>query len=119
MNVEALSALTLATHDMGRAVAFYQNLGFAVHHGGSESSFTSFACGASYLNLIAVDQATPISWWGRGIFYVDEVDAFHAQALRAGLVPSFAPRDAAWGERYFHILDPDGHELSFAHPLTR
>ncbi|MEC7657646.1 MAG: VOC family protein, partial [Pseudomonadota bacterium] len=25
--------------------------------------------------------------------------------------------DASWGERYFHITDPDGHELSFAHPL--
>ena len=119
MRVTALSALTLATHAMGRAVAFYQALGFAVLHGGSESSFTSFACGASYLNLITVDQETPISWWGRGIFYVDDVDAFHAEALRAGLLPSFAPRDAAWGERYFHILDPDGHELSFAHPLTR
>jgi catechol 2,3-dioxygenase-like lactoylglutathione lyase family enzyme len=27
------------------------------------------------------------------------------------------PRDASWGERYFHMLDPDGHELSFAQPL--
>ncbi len=23
-------------------------------------------------------------------------------------------RDAEWGERYFHIIDLDGHELSFA-----
>jgi hypothetical protein len=22
-----------------------------------------------------------------------------------------------WGERYFHMPDPDGHELSFAGPL--
>jgi len=28
-----------------------------------------------------------------------------------------APQDASWGERYFHMLDPDGHELSFARPL--
>jgi catechol-2,3-dioxygenase len=27
------------------------------------------------------------------------------------------PRNASWGERYFHMLDPDGHELSFARPL--
>jgi len=26
-------------------------------------------------------------------------------------------RDAERGERYFHLLDPDGHELSFAKPL--
>ncbi|HIM82059.1 MAG TPA: VOC family protein, partial [Dehalococcoidia bacterium] len=23
----------------------------------------------------------------------------------------------SWGERYFHINDPDSHELSFAKPL--
>ena len=27
------------------------------------------------------------------------------------------PQDASWGERYFHMRDPDGHELSFAPPL--
>ena len=27
------------------------------------------------------------------------------------------PRNASWGERYFHLQDPDGHELSFAKPL--
>src|SRR5438128_550362 len=27
------------------------------------------------------------------------------------------PRDAEWGERFFHLADPDGHELSFARPL--
>jgi uncharacterized glyoxalase superfamily protein PhnB len=27
------------------------------------------------------------------------------------------PRDAEWGERYFHLTDPDGHELSFARPI--
>ena len=27
------------------------------------------------------------------------------------------PRDAEWGERFFHLTDPDGHELSFARPL--
>ncbi|MGH9996937.1 MAG: VOC family protein [Nitrososphaeraceae archaeon] len=24
------------------------------------------------------------------------------------------PTDASWGERYFHIRDPDGYLLSFA-----
>jgi hypothetical protein len=33
-----------------------------------------------------------------------------------GLNPE-KPRDAAWGERYFHMPDPDGHELSFARPI--
>jgi uncharacterized glyoxalase superfamily protein PhnB len=24
------------------------------------------------------------------------------------------PRDAEWGERFFHLTDPEGHGLSFA-----
>ena len=27
------------------------------------------------------------------------------------------PRDAAWGERFFHMLDPNGYRLSFATPI--
>jgi uncharacterized glyoxalase superfamily protein PhnB len=65
-----------------------------------------------------VPAETTWSWWGRAIFYVDDVDNQHAQAVAAGLQPSFTPRDAPWGERYFHIVDPDGHELSFAQPLS-
>jgi uncharacterized glyoxalase superfamily protein PhnB len=46
------------------------------------------------------------------------VDALYARAVARGLSPQFAPRDATWGERYFHLTDPDGHELSFARPLA-
>ena len=52
---------------------------------------------------------------GRAVFFVDDVDALHTQ-LADGGVTAPAPRDAPWGERYFHLLDPDGHELSFATP---
>ena len=58
------------------------------------------------------------SWWGRVIFYyASDVDALHQRALAAGYQPSTSPRDAEWGERFFHLDDPDGHELSFARPL--
>jgi uncharacterized glyoxalase superfamily protein PhnB len=50
-------------------------------------------------------------------FHVGDVDRQHRRALAASLSPAFAPRDAPWGERYFRILDPNGHELSFASPL--
>src|SRR6266478_4621331 len=61
-------------------------------------------------------QARRWSWWGRVIFYAD-VDALYGRALAAGYQPTTVPRDAEWGERYFHLIDPDGHELSFARPL--
>jgi hypothetical protein len=41
----------------------------------------------------------------------------HASVVAAGYRPDTAPQDAEWGERLFHLTDPDGHELSFAWPL--
>ena len=114
--IESLSAITLATHDMARAVPFYEALGFPLKFGGPQETFTSFAFGTSFLNLIA-DSRGPVNWWGRVIIHVSDVDGIYQKALAAGLRPEFAPSDAPWGERYFHITDPDGHELSFAKPL--
>ncbi|SRR6266851_513870 len=116
-HVESISAVTLATHDMARAVRFYASLGFAIRYGGESSAFTSFHAGAGYLNLIAARKDQSWSWWGRVIFYVSNVDAMYRQAVSKGLQPQFSPRDAQWGERYFHITDLDGHELSFAQLL--
>lgn len=115
--IEAISAITLATHDMQRSARFYTALGFEIVHGGETSSFTSFRAGSGYLNVIAQPKEKQWSWWGRAIFYVGDVDATYQRALAAGLTPSTTPRDAEWGERYFHLTDPDGHELSFARPL--
>lgn len=117
--IETISAVTLATHDMARAVDFYRSLGFPIRYGGRADAFTSFELGETYLNLIAVPAAPPIRWWGRLIIHVSDVDAVHALALDLGMRPDFAPRDADWGERYFHMSDPDGHELSFAKLLAR
>ena len=41
----------------------------------------------------------------------------YERALSLGLFPLSRPKDAPWGERYFHIRDPDGHEISFARRL--
>ena len=115
--IESISAVTLATHDMARPVRFYRMLGFEVVHGGERDAFTSFRAGRSYLNLVAQPAERRWSWWGRVIFYISDVDALHASVVAAGYRPDTAPRDADWGERFFHLTDPDGHELSFARPL--
>jgi uncharacterized glyoxalase superfamily protein PhnB len=39
--------------------------------------------------------------------------------VEAGEQPQAPPCDAPWGERFFHVVDPDGHEISFAWPLDR
>jgi catechol 2,3-dioxygenase-like lactoylglutathione lyase family enzyme len=116
--VREINAVTLVTTDMAGSVAFYADLGFTLSYGGPEDPFTSFRAGASYLNLqLADDWQPPAAVWGRVILWVDDVDALHARALALGHRPSTEPADAPWGERYFHISDPAGHELSFARPL--
>jgi len=117
--IESVSAVTLAVTNMTVAVAFYGALGFEVLFGGAEASFSSFRAGTGYLNLVLVDGPTLPNrrWWGRIIFYVSDVDALYALAIANGLTPESPPRDAEWGERYFHLIDPDGHELSFARPI--
>ena len=102
---------------MATSVRFYRGMGFALRYGGPESTFTSYRAGPSYLNVVLADAAVTWGWWGRIIIYVDDVDALHERAIGLGYSPQSEPRDAEWGERYFHISDPDGHELSFARPL--
>ena len=118
VQIESINAVTLAVHDMSRSVRFYTALGFTVRYGGEQATFTSLHAGSCYLNLIAQPADRRWAWWGRVIFHVSDVDALHGRAVAHGLAPTTAPADAPWGERYFHISDPDGHELSFARPLT-
>ncbi len=112
---ESLSAVTLGVTDMDVSCAFYEALGFEAVHGGAGTGFTSYRVGEGFLNLQLVEHTE--TGWGRFIVYVDDVDAMHQRAVDAGFTPSMAPSDAPWGERYFHIDDPDGHEVSFARPL--
>lgn len=118
LRIEALSAVTLATADMGRALAFYASLGFSLTRGGVDAPLSTFELGPTAFNLIAQTHGA-VTGWGRVIFHVSDVDGFYEKAVAAGLRPQDEPRDAPWGERFFHLTDPDGHELSFARMLTK
>lgn len=114
--IRSINAVTLAVSDMARSVEFYDSLGFHLAYGGAHAGFTSFRIGDQALNLIHAGETTS-GQWGRLILYVDDVDAMYQLATSAGREPEATPRDASWGERYFHLNDPDGHQLSFARPL--
>jgi catechol 2,3-dioxygenase-like lactoylglutathione lyase family enzyme len=116
--ITGISAVTLATHDMRRAVRFYRLLELPIVYGGEDAAFTSLRAGGNFLNLIAQPAGRRWSWWGRLILYHSDVDGLYARLVAAGLRPEAAPRDAEWGERFFHISDPDGHQLSLAWPLA-
>ena len=117
MTFRSISAITLSVSDMRRSIEFYHStIGLALMHGGANDSFVSFQIGSGYLNLISSIN-TKIHWWGRVIIYVDHVDDLYNKILASGWHISDRPQDAQWGERYFHVMDPDGHELSFASPI--
>src|SRR5690349_2346401 len=114
-DIEMISAVTLATADMDSSCAFYDALGFDRLVGGPGAPFTTYRVGDGFLNVqLDLDHAPIPAIWGRVIFWVADVDAMHDRALDHGYAPEMAPADAPWGERYFHLRDPDGHELSFA-----
>ena len=57
--------------------------------------------------------------FGRIIFHTDDVDKLYDyfrnnESISADVIFENAPIDAQWGERYFHIREPDGYQLSFA-----
>lgn len=113
---ESISAVTLIVADMQRSVGFYEGFGFEPRYGDENAAFTSFSVGGGYLNL-ARGEPPVEHGWGRVIIYVADVDAHYEAAVSRGHDVEAPPRDAEWGERYFHVNDPDGHQISFARPL--
>jgi catechol 2,3-dioxygenase-like lactoylglutathione lyase family enzyme len=117
MNVERLSAVTLRVANMGASVRFYRDvLGLEIIYGGEEAYFSSLRMKDGKDPILNLEQGKPATEWGRLIFYLVDVDAFWTYLKERGFNPE-RPRDASWGERYFHMPDPDGYELSFAHPI--
>src|ERR1700738_5040910 len=115
--VEKISAVPLRVANMRASIRFYKDvLGLEIIHGGEGSYFTSLRTkgGDTVLNLEHGDAGIR---WGRLIFHVSDVDGFWAYLMGKGFHPD-SPQDASWGERYFHMPDPDGHELSFARATT-
>ena len=124
MKVSKISAVTLLVSNIKRSVDFYSKIpDFKIVYGGSEAQFTSFLIDnavKSYLNLKL--NKTHSTDFGRIIFYTDDVDELFAYMQDDKIISELGkfeskPEDAVWGERFFHVLDPDGYKLSFATPL--
>jgi len=46
--------------------------------------------------------------------YVNDVDAFFGNAVKAGATAKMPPADQFWGDRYGQLMDPFGHSWSVA-----
>lgn len=136
MEVYQISAVTLMVKNMEKSCNFYSRIpGFRLVYGGTTAdSFSTFEVGKNsdtYLNLeLRKDDASSHENWKQGrdlvriIFHSEDVDKLYSylqnDANFSKLV-SFEnkPIDASWGERFFHIQDPDGYQLSFAKPIRK
>ena len=136
MKVYKISAITLSVKNMKKSCKFYSRIpGFKIVYGGSnDDTFTTFKIGEDimmYLNLelstntnITTTHVDNRRKFGRIIFHTEDVDKlylhFKGDASILELV-SFEnePTDALWGERFFHMRDPDGYQLSFAMPMSK
>jgi catechol 2,3-dioxygenase-like lactoylglutathione lyase family enzyme len=135
--VYAISAVTLIIRDMKRSCDFYSKVpGFELIYGGSgNDAFTTYQIGRHtspmYLNLELEASKSKSRFgnyeprfFGRIIFYTTDVDKLYYYfisdtSLSSLILLVHKPVDAPWGERYFHVREPDGYELSFAHPLKK
>ena len=117
MTVESISAVTFRVANMQSSVRFYRDvLGMELVYGGEDAGFSSLRVKGAGHPILNLEPGRSVTGWGRMIFYVADVDAFWEYLRGKGFNPE-SPRDASWGERYFHMADPDGHELSFARPI--
>jgi catechol 2,3-dioxygenase-like lactoylglutathione lyase family enzyme len=115
--IEKVSAVTFRVANMNASVRFYRDvLGMELLYGGEGATFSSLRAKDAQSAILNLELGDPASGWGRLIFHVADVDAFWRHFTEKGFNPEI-PRDAQWGERYFHLTDPDGHELSFARPI--
>ena len=118
MRIEKISAVTLRVLNMKASVQFYRDvLGMELLYGGEDVCFSSLRAKEASAPILNLEQGRSVTGWGRMVFYVADVDGFWEYLREKGFNPE-SPRDASWGERHFHMPDPDGHELSFARPIS-
>ena len=129
MEVYGISAVTLIVNSMKASCDFYSQIpGFKLVYGGATDAFTTFELyrGDTLLNLEERSNSNEIEKraieFGRIIFYTNAVDRLyqhlrHNAALSKLVFYENEPVDAPWGERFFHLRDPDGYQLSFAQPI--
>lgn len=123
MNTPHFAAVSIVVSDMSASIAFYSALGLRLSSGGPEEGHSEFTHDGLRIMLDVEDIARSIDpgWTrptgGPAISLAFEcaspeaVDAVHAQLTSAGAAAVHAPFDAAWGQRYATIADPDGNPV--------
>jgi catechol 2,3-dioxygenase-like lactoylglutathione lyase family enzyme len=143
MKIYKISAVTLIIDNMERSCRFYSQIpGFKLVYGGSsDDMFTTFEIGEENVTKMCLNLELGITnnnrehhhttyddrkqrqYFGRIIFHTEDVDRLYSYFKNNDYISNLIsfenePTNAAWGERYFHIREPDGYQLSFAQPIA-
>ena len=137
MKVHKISAVTLIIKNMERSCNFYSEIpGFKLVYGGSpDDTFTTYEIGEdvpkmclnfelNITNNCHTDNERKIQHFGRIIFHTEDVDKLYSYFKSNKCISKLISfenelTNAARSERYFHIREPDGYQLSFAKPFDK
>jgi uncharacterized glyoxalase superfamily protein PhnB len=114
----------LAVHDLERSGAWYEAvLGCTLDHvdpGNWVFARSPAEAGVTF-HLGRCPDDAPAAEIGNHSYLaylvVDDVDAFHAQAVTHGAEVLKAPTDEPWGMRELALRSPDGHRFMLAQPV--
>ena len=123
---QRLSLVTLGVADLGRAVAFYEALGWAPDNDWKAQDVAFFQGPGTVVALwsrseLSTDSAVEDTggWGGVTLAYNtrsnDEVDAVIEEARAAGARIGREPAETFWGGYSGLFVDPDGHPWEVAH----
>lgn len=111
----SLEGLTLHVADVDRSRDFYLRIPGVEVLFQRPGEFALLRIGNGRLGLISAAVLPP----GSPRFHVEistssaGVDELYEQVRSAGITPEDSPTDRAWGERTFHVTDPDGNMVEF------
>ena len=108
-----LNQVTVATHDVTRAVAFYRALGLEPVV--LSTHYARFVCPEGRSTLSVHVTEAPIASSTVVYFECDELDVVVARLKQQGVVFDADPADQPWLWREARLRDPDGNPICLFH----
>jgi catechol 2,3-dioxygenase-like lactoylglutathione lyase family enzyme len=131
--VPRLDAIGVVVSDLGRAADFYRRLGLPFPedvdpegHGHVEAELPGglrlMLDSEETIRSFNPDWQAPTGDPRTGVAFLcdspDDVNRVYAELLEAGAEATKEPWDAAWGQRYAQVKDPDGNAVDLFAPLA-
>lgn len=125
-----LDALGIIVSDMANTCTFYRMVGLDIPPGAEEEGHVEIELAGGFrimFDTVEVVQSfseyePPAGGHRIGLAVrcsmPAEVDAMYAAIVAAGYGSKLAPFDAAWGQRYATVLDPDDNPVDLYSPLA-